>query len=64
MLFATTLKVNSKIVAQLKVSPTRAVAWRRRFVDEGVGSMGRIRSGRGRKLIISTETIDEIVRLT
>jgi transposase len=55
---------NTAIATQLQVSPASVVAWRNRFVEEGVAKIGRIRAGRGRKPTIPAEKIDEIVRLT
>ncbi len=52
------------IATQLQVSPASVVAWRNRFVEEGVAKNGRVRAGRGRKPTIPAEKIDEIVRLT
>jgi len=52
------------IGARLEVSPSTVVAWRERFAEEGVAKLGQVRPGRGRKPGITSEKIDEIVRLT
>jgi transposase len=64
LLLAAEGEANTAIAAQLQVSPASVVAWRRRFVEEGIAKIGRVRAGRGRKPTIPAEKIDEIVRLT
>src|SRR3712207_5522065 len=39
-------------------------AWRRRFEDEGVGGVGRIAPGRGRRSWLPAGTVAEVVRVT
>jgi transposase len=55
---------NTAIAANLGISPSSVVAWRKAFLAEGVVKFGEVRSGRGRKPSIPAEKIDEIVRLT
>lgn len=64
LLLASSGEANTAIAAQLQVSPASVVAWRNRFVEEGVAKIGRVRAGRGRKATIPATKIDEIVRLT
>ena len=55
---------STAIAARFEVSPSSVVAWRERFAQEGVAKFGLVRPGRGRKAVIGSEKIDEIVRLT
>ena len=55
---------NTRIAAELGVSPATVSAWRSRFAAEGVAKLGQVRKGRGPKPIIPQATIDEIVELT
>jgi len=55
---------NAVIAEEVGVMPATVRAWRKRFADEGLGNLGRIRQGRGRKPSITEETVAQIVRLT
>ncbi len=55
---------NTAIGAQLKVSPSSVMAWRKTFIAEGMKKFGQVHAGRGRKASIPPDKIDEIVRLT
>jgi transposase len=55
---------NTRIGAQLGVSPTSVSNWRARFAKEGLALFGPIRPGRGRKPSIPTEKVEEIVQAT
>jgi len=55
---------NTRIAAQLGVSPTSVVNWRARFSTDGLKLFGPIRKGRGRKPSIAAEKVAEIVRAT
>ena len=55
---------NTQIAAQVGVSPTTVKAWRERFGEEGLKSLGGVRPGRGRKPQISPQKVAEIVRAT
>ena len=55
---------NTRIAAELRVSPATVSAWRTRFAAEGLAKLGKVRKGRGRKPTIPQEKIDEIVDLT
>ncbi len=55
---------NSRIAAQVEVSPTTVKAWRERFAEEGLKAFGGVREGRGRKPSISPQKVEEIVRAT
>jgi transposase-like protein len=55
---------NAVIAEDVGVTPVTVRAWRKRFGDEGLAGLEKIREGRGRKPSISEETVAEIVRLT
>lgn len=55
---------NSKIAASVGVTPVTVRSWRDRFASEGLAKLGVVREGRGRKPVLSAETVEEIVRLT
>jgi transposase len=64
LLWAADGVANTAIAKQLGVSPTSVVAWRSRFAQDGLSKFSQVRPGRGRKVTIPAEKIDEIVRLT
>ena len=55
---------NTKIAAQLAVSPSSVVSWRSQFAADGLRRFGQVAKGRGRKPSIPAEKVEEIVRLT
>lgn len=55
---------NTRIGADVGVSPTTVKAWRGRFGEEGLADLGRVAPGRGRKVSISDEKVAEIVNAT
>lgn len=55
---------NTRIAAQLGVSPTTVKSWRQRFSTEGLDALGGVRPGRGRKPQISPEKVAGIVHAT
>lgn len=55
---------NSNIAASVGVTPVTVRSWRDRFASEGLARLGMVREGRGRKPVLSAETVEEIVRLT
>jgi transposase/transposase-like protein len=55
---------NTAIGAELGISPSSVVEWRKTFAAEGVTKFGQVHSGRGRKPTIPEDKIEEIVRLT
>lgn len=55
---------NTVIAHKAGVAPATVLAWRRRFAQEGLAKLGRVRAGRGRKPTIPQWKIDEIVDLT
>lgn len=55
---------NARIAERVGVASATVLAWRRRFGEEGLAKLGRVRSGRGRKQTIPQSTIEEIVDLT
>ena len=52
------------IADEVGVTPTTVRAWRKRFAEDGLAGLEKIREGRGRKPSIPEETVAEIVRLT
>ena len=55
---------NTRIAAEVHVSPATVLAWRERFVEDGLKNFSAVRSGRGRKPSIPSAKVEEIVRLT
>lgn len=55
---------NTRIAAEVGVTPVSVRAWREWFEAAGLASWGKVREGRGRKPSISDEKIAEIVDLT
>jgi transposase len=55
---------NAVIADEVGVTPVTVRAWRKRFGEEGLAGLEKIREGRGRKPSIGEQTIAEIVRLT
>src|SRR6266508_2811841 len=64
LLLAADGAANTRIGAEIGVSPTSVSAWRARFAREGLALFGPIRSGRGRKPSIPQEKVQEIVQAT
>jgi transposase len=55
---------NTRIGADLGVSPTTVSNWRERFAADGLKGIGVVRRGRGRKPSISPEKVQAIVHAT
>jgi transposase len=55
---------NAVIAEEVGVTALTVRAWRRRFREDGLAGLEKIRAGRGRKPSISEEIIAAIVRLT
>jgi transposase len=55
---------NTRIGAEVGVSPTTVSNWRGRFEAEGLGLFGPVRPGRGRKPSIPPEKVEAIVHAT
>ena len=55
---------NARIARSVGVSRPTLLAWRHRFLDEGVDSVMEIRQGRGRKPTISARKVKAIVNAT
>jgi len=55
---------NTRIGAEVGVSPTSVSNWRERFTAEGLGLFGPVREGRGRKPSIPAEKVAAIVHAT
>jgi len=55
---------NSRIAAEIQISPTTVLSWRRRFQETGLRDFSAVRPGRGPKPMIPAAKVEEIVRLT
>src|SRR6266478_5277930 len=55
---------NTRIGAELGVSPTTVSNWRERFAGDGLKGIGVVRQGRGRKPSISPGKVQAIVHAT
>lgn len=55
---------NNAIANELGITRTSVIEWRRRFAAEGIECLGRVRPGRGRPKLISSEKVAQIVNLT
>jgi transposase len=55
---------STAVAARAGVSPASVAAWRERFAAEGLGKLGKVRAGRGRKPSISVEKVEAIVHAT
>ncbi len=55
---------NQEIARRCEVSPDAVRRWRTRFAELGVGGVGKIAKGRGRKSPLTEGTVAEIVRVT
>lgn len=64
ILLAADGKSNNAIAAELNVTRTSVIEWRRRFAAEGLESLGKVRPGRGRPRTISAAKVTQIVQLT
>src|SRR5665811_1601633 len=55
---------NSSIAVALGVSRSTVLQWRQHFETDGVGWVGQVHEGRGRKPVISQERIDQMINDT
>ncbi len=55
---------NSRIATALGVSRQTVLKWRARFLSDGLGSVGTVRTGRGRKPEITAHQVQAIVHST
>jgi transposase len=55
---------NTLIAEEVGATPVTVRSWRKRFSEDGLGKLGQVRKGRGRKPSISDEQVAQIVRLT
>lgn len=55
---------NTRISAEVGVTPVTVRAWRDRFVEDGLAKLGEVRAGRGRKASLSEEQVAAIVHDT
>jgi transposase len=64
LLLAASGEANTRIAEQVGVTVVTVRAWRARFAQAGLGDLGVMRAGRGRKASISAEKVAEIVHAT
>jgi transposase len=64
LLLAAAGEANSRIAEQVGVTVVTVRAWRVRFQEAGLGDLGVVRAGRGRKAVIPAEKIEAIVHAT
>ena len=64
LLMAADGAANTRISAEVGVTPVTVRAWRSRFVEDGLAKLGQVREGRGRKASISEEQVAAIVHDT
>ena len=55
---------NTSIAESLDVSRSTILQWRAHFESDGVGWVGEVHEGRGRKPVISQEVIDQMINDT
>src|ERR1039458_10018368 len=55
---------NSSIAVALGVSRSTVLQWREHFESDGVGWVGQVHEGRGRKPVIGQERIDQMINDT
>jgi transposase len=55
---------NEQIAIRVGVTPVTVRSWRSRFDAEGLAKFGKVAAGRGRKVTIAQEVIEQIVDLT
>jgi transposase len=55
---------NEEIARRCGVDPDAVRRWRNRFAEKGVGGVGVIAKGRGRKPVLKDGTVAEVVRVT
>lgn len=64
LLMAADGEANTRIAEETGVTPVTVRTWRKRFSEDGLAGLGRVRKGRGRKPTITDEQVAQIVRLT
>jgi transposase len=64
LLWAADGVANQEIARRCRVDSDTVRRWRTRFAEKGVGAVGVIAAGRGRKSSIPAGTVAEVVRLT
>ena len=55
---------NTVIATRVGATPVTVRSWRTRFEAQGLAKFGKVAPGRGRKVVIRQEVIDQIVELT
>jgi transposase len=64
LLWAADGVANEEIARRVQVDSDTVRAWRRRFADAGVGGVGRVAKGRGRKPWLPPDTVARVLELT
>ncbi len=55
---------NSRIAKEAGVSRTTVIEWRKRFLNEGLSALTRVKPGRGRRPRLGAERVEGIVKAT
>jgi transposase len=55
---------NEEIARRSGVVPDTVRAWRKRFADKGIGGVGKVAKGRGRKSWLPPGTVERVLELT
>lgn len=55
---------NSRIAQEVGISRATVVEWRKRFLDEGLEALTKVKPGRGQKPLLGMERVEEIVKAT
>lgn len=64
VLLAAEGRSNNAIANDLGTTRVSVIEWRKRFAEEGIDSLGKVREGRGRPKSISPDKVAEIIGLT
>jgi transposase len=64
LLLAASGEANARIAERVGVTVVTVRAWRTRFLEAGLGGLGAVRPGRGRKPSIPSEKVEAIVQAT
>ena len=64
LLWAADGMANEEIARRSRVDSDAVRRWRNRFTDKGVGGVGEIAKGRGRKYWLPADTVQRVVELT
>lgn len=64
LLMAADGQANTRIAEEMGVTPVTVRTWRKRFTEDGLAGLGKVREGRGRRPTITDEQVAQIARLT